>query len=321
MRIEVRNLQLISAVAEEGGLTRAADRLHLTQSALSHQLRDVEERMGNRLFHRLNKKMVLTPAGERLLRSARAVDSELEQAWSDILRMVKGESGVLRISTECYTCYHWLPPLLKTFNKQYPEVEVRIVLQATHKPIEAILAGKLDLGLVSAEVSPHPRLRFEPLFQDQLIVIMNRDHPLARRPYVELEDFRDEHLMVYDLPDDQITILNDILKPAGISPKRLSRVALTEAILELVKAGLGIGVMAQWAVIPDLKAGRLAVRPLTKKGFPRQWYAVVLRDTPLPAYVTQFIDLMKNCALPAMGPVGIPRSGTGRKTGSRRKSA
>src|SRR5262245_36987101 len=113
MDIEVRHLQLVATVAEEGSLTRAGGRLHLTQSALSHQLRVIEESLGTPLFRRLSKKMILTPAGERLLRSAQVVRGELESARGEIQRMAWGESGVLRLSTECHTCYHWLPPLLK----------------------------------------------------------------------------------------------------------------------------------------------------------------------------------------------------------------
>ena len=307
MHIEVRNLQLISAVAEEGGLTRAAEKLHLTQSALSHQLRDMVDRLGTRLFLRLGKRMVLTPSGERLLRSAHAVQTELDQAQADIVRMVKGESGTLRISTQCYTCYHWLPPLLKTFHKTFPEVDVKIVLQATHNPLEAMLEGKLDLALVSRGMSPHPRLQYVPVFEDELMVIMSRDHPFANKPYIEAADFRNEHLLVYELPDDDITILREVLKPAGVSPRKMSRVALTEAIIELVKAGLGVGVMAQWAVMPELKARKLAARPLTRRGFRRQWCAAVPVDLPVPAYTRQFIDLMKSRALPAVESPGKRR--------------
>ncbi|HEX2401688.1 MAG TPA: LysR family transcriptional regulator, partial [Mycobacterium sp.] len=107
MDLEVRHLRLVSAVAELGSLTRAGDRLHLTQSALSHQLRDIESRLGAALFLRVGKRLVLTPAGERLLATARDVLDRLDRTEQDIHQMGKARAGMLRLTTECYTCYHW----------------------------------------------------------------------------------------------------------------------------------------------------------------------------------------------------------------------
>src|SRR5919197_3336094 len=150
MDLEVRHLQLVAAVADVGSLTRAGDRLHLTQSALSHQLRDIESRLGAALFLRVGKRLVLTPAGERLLASARDVLERLEQAEHEIRQMGRDDSGVLRLTTECYTCYHWLPPILTRYRRQFPRVEVRIDVNATPHPVEMLLAGKIDLALVSS---------------------------------------------------------------------------------------------------------------------------------------------------------------------------
>ena len=142
MDLEVRHLQLVAAVADVGSLTRAGDRLHLTQSALSHQLRDVESRLGAALFLRVGKRLVLTPAGERLLAAARDILERLEHAERDIRQMGKDRAGVLRLTTECYTCYHWLPPLLLRYRRRFPRVEVRIDVAATGRPIESLIAGR-----------------------------------------------------------------------------------------------------------------------------------------------------------------------------------
>src|SRR6266571_6531866 len=143
MDIEVRHLRLVAAVAEMGSLTRAGDHLHLTQSALSHQLRDIETRLGAALFLRVGKRLVLTPAGERLLTSARELLERLQQTELEIRALGKERGGVLRITTECYTCYHWLPPILTHYRRQFPRVEVRIDVDATARPIEMLLAGKI----------------------------------------------------------------------------------------------------------------------------------------------------------------------------------
>src|SRR5499427_10269537 len=143
MDLEVRHLRLVAAVADCGSLTRAGDRLHLTQSALSHQLPDIESRLGAALFLRVGKRLVLTPAGERLLSSARDVLERLERTERDIREMGRSRAGLLRLTTECYTCYHWLPPLLMHYRRRFPRVEVRIDVDATHHPVEMLLAGKI----------------------------------------------------------------------------------------------------------------------------------------------------------------------------------
>src|SRR6478752_1962108 len=144
-KLEIRHLKLLAAVAEEGSVTKAGTRLHLTQSALSHQLRDAEERVGTALFLRIGKKMTLTPSGEQLLVCARRILEDLCNTESQIRALNGGARGVIRVSTECYTCYHWLPPVLRKFHAKFPGVEVNIVLEATSHPIEALLDGKLDV--------------------------------------------------------------------------------------------------------------------------------------------------------------------------------
>jgi LysR family transcriptional regulator for metE and metH len=291
MTVEIRHLELLMAVVEEGTLTKAADHLHLTQSALSHQLRNVEERLGAPLFRRVNKKMILTPAGERLLASARTVRSELERAQGDIRRMTDGDAGTLRISTQCYTCYNWLPPLLKTFSKRFPDVDVKIIVEATRNPLPALLKGKLDLAIVCGDQANEPNLRFAPLFEDELVTIMRTDHPLCHRRYVEAQDFVHEHLLVYDLPVEDIGIFQKVLMPAGVMPRKVSRLQLTEAIIEMVKGGFGIAVLARWIVEPYLKAGGLVALPITRQGVHRQWSAAMMDDGPIPKYMQEFLRL------------------------------
>ena len=291
LHLEVRHLKLVETVAKEGGLTKAANRLHVTQSALSHQLRDIEDKLGTPLFLRLNKKMMLTHAGERLLSSAPAVLDELKRAEEDIRQIALHREGILRISTECYTCYHWLPPVLKPFSRDFPRVEVRIVAEATRRPIEALLDGRLDLAVTST-ATRNQKLTFKPLFKDEMVVIVNPDHALASRPYVAAKDFASEDLLVYALPREELSIYQKVLIPAGVSPRHVSRVELTEAIIEMVKAGLGIAVMARWAVTPQVEAGTLCALPLTSKGFHRQWSAAMIRHKATPPYLMRFVELL-----------------------------
>jgi LysR family transcriptional regulator, regulator for metE and metH len=298
MNLDVRHLKLIVAVTEERGLTRAGERLHLTQSALSHQLRDIEGRLGTPLFHRVNKRMLLTPAGERLLASARRVLDEIRRAEDDIAEMAAGNRGTLRLSTECYTCYHWLPDLLKDFSRRFPDVEVKIVVEATRKPLGALLDGQLDLAVVTA-AARDKRLRYEPLFRDELVMVMAAGHPLAARPYVRARDFAGENLFTYQTLEETY-LYQRLLRPAGVVPARATQVQLTEAMLEMVKAGLGVSVLARWAVAAYVAAGKVAARPLTQRGLHRQWSAALLRNDYTPPYVNEFIGLLADRSLPSL---------------------
>jgi LysR family transcriptional regulator for metE and metH len=294
MDLEVRHLQLVAAVAEMGSLTRAGDRLHLTQSALSHQLRGIESRLGAALFLRVGKRLVLTPAGARLLAAAKDILERLTQTEEDIRRMGKERAGVLRLSTECYPCYHWLPPLLLRYRRRFPRVEVRIDVDATRAPIERLLSGKLDLAIVSSPVADR-RLASKKVFEDELVLIAAPHHRFAQQAHVRLADLRDETLYIYP-PREESRVLQEVLLPAGISPARIEEVQLTEAITELVKAGLGVAVLARWAVQPLVDASAIIARPLTARGLHREWRAAVPKDLARADHIIAFIDLLEKHA-------------------------
>jgi LysR family transcriptional regulator for metE and metH len=184
-----------------------------------------------------------------------------------------------------------LPTVLKSFSREFPRVEVRIVAEATRRPVEALLDGRLDLAITSS-LARNKKLLFKPLFKDEIVVIVSPDHPLTSRPFVSAKDFASEHLLIYAVPKEELNLYQKVLIPAGVSPKHVSRVELTEAIIEMVKAGLGIGVMARWAVTPQLNAGTLRALPLTARGFHRRWHAAMIRHKATPPYVSSFVELL-----------------------------
>lgn len=299
MTLEVQHLSLVKAVAEEGNVSRAGIKLNLTQSALSHQLRSIEHRLGAQLFLRHNKMMTLSKSGTRLLQSADQVLEELKRAEEDIKRIASNKEGLLRVSTECYTSYHWLPPILKIFSRKFPNVDVQVVNEATSSPIGYLIERKLDLAIIP-DVVHERRIVLEPLFEDNLVVIMHPQHPLAGKAYVKAEDFADQHLVMYSHRLEDYTYYNTILLPARVTPKRISHIQLTEGIIEMVKAGLGIAVLAHWAVDPELKRRTIKALPLTRKGFVRQWNAATLKNGPMPEYMQSFIKLLAHKKMPAM---------------------
>lgn len=300
--LEVRHLRLVAAIVDQGSVTAASERLHLTQSALSHQLIELEQRLGTPLFHRVSKRMSPTEAGERVLATARRVLEELSEAEQELHLFATDRRGTIRLTTQCYTVYHWLPTVMKTFEARHPGVDIRIEVDATETPFEALLEGKLDVAFVTAERADRA-IELEPLFQDEMKVIVAPGHPFTSKPYVTAKDIAGETLLTYsDLRGNVIS--ERLLRPAGLEPKKHLQVRLTEAIVELVKAGMGIAVLAQWAAAPYVASGSVTAVPITRRGFSREWSAAYLRARPMPAYVRSFIDMVAKEGPRALRRVG-----------------
>src|SRR5436190_18469588 len=230
MELEVRHLRLVRAVAAFGGLTSAGRELHLTQSALSHQLRDVESRLGTPLFLRVGKRMVLTTAGERLLRSADEILGTLERTEEAIRGLAGRRRGRLRVSTSGYTEYHWLPPVLRAFRTACPEVDLQIVAALNGNVAAMLVDGHIDIAIVDRRVND-ARLVARALFEDEVIAIAAPDHPLAAKRVVQPEEFIDQTL-VLESPAPQHAIYQRFLDSAHVSPACVQVVPQTSVMFE-----------------------------------------------------------------------------------------
>ncbi|WP_438008142.1 LysR family transcriptional regulator [Sorangium sp. So ce321] len=290
--LEIRHLRLVRAIAEEGGPTRAAARLHLTQSAVSHQLAELEGRLGVALFTRVRRQLKLTPAGARLLDAARTMLVDLARVERDLQYAGSRRSEVFRITVECFTTYHWLPPVLSALATDHPHVDVRIVLEARREPVAALLRGDLELAIVSSPVRDRA-LVVEPLFDDEWTVIVPPSHPLAARPYVTAVELGQEKLLAHDAPRSDVERLRELIASERAPMPLAARVPLTDTLVELVKAGLGVGLVSRWAVAPAIARGEVVARRLTREGLPERWAAVYRRDAAARFPLARFVELLR----------------------------
>lgn len=289
--LEVRHLEIVQAIARAGSVTAAAKRLHLTQPAVSHALGDLEARLGVSLFVREPRGMRITPEGDRLLDAARVVLEEVGRAEQDLQLYRSGRQGILRVSTECYTCYHWLPPILTRFSERFPDVAIQIAPEATRRPLEALGEERLEMAIVHSDVDD-PELIAEDLFTDELVAAVPPGHPWAGSEIVTPEAFADQALLLHSDPETSI-VVTEFLDPAGVRPARLLALQLTEAVLQSVKSGLGVTAMARWAVQPDVEAGELVTLRLGPEGVHRRWRLATRKDRAHRATIQELARLLK----------------------------
>lgn len=281
--IELRHLRTIRVIAETGSLTVAAGRLHLTQSALSHQIKEIETRLGLPLLNRKSRPISLTQAGHKLSLLAEDLLPKLDETLAGLKRMTQGQAGRLYIASECHNCLDWLLPRLRAYRDRFHDVELDVVLSASLDPLPKLLAGEVDLVL-----SPDQRglggIVWAPLFAYEMKLVMCRDHRLSSRAYILPEDLRGETLLVYPVENARLDVFTRFLWPEGVEPARIRRVENTTMLLELAALGQGVAVLPNWICDPAEHAGRARSARMGAEGLSGTLFAA-LRDgeTDLPA--------------------------------------
>ncbi|MGL6045874.1 MAG: LysR family transcriptional regulator [Vogesella sp.] len=290
-QLEFRHLKTLLALAECGSVSQAAKRVFLTQSALSHQLKALEDHYGLALFERKTQPLRFTPAGERLLALAREVSALVAGAERDMARLREGEAGELRIAVECHTCFDWLMPAMDAFRQYWPAVELDIVSGFHADPVGLLLTRRADLAICS-EAEPQDGVVYQPLFAYEMVLIMAKDHPLAAKPVWQAEDLASETLIHYPVPDVMLDLVRKVLKPAGVNPARRTS-ELTVAIIQLVASRRGVAAMPFWAVKPYLDRGYIASARIGESGLQSELYAALRQDDALLAYMRDFLHTVR----------------------------
>jgi LysR family transcriptional regulator, regulator for metE and metH len=289
--LESRHLRLVAEIARTESVTRAADRLNVTQSAVSHQLRELEGRLGTALFLRSGRRMLLTPAGRLIAEAAEQVLGAIGRLEATVEQLARHAAGELRVCTHCYTGYHWLPPLMAALRHRYPAFQLHIAAEYTMDPIAALLDAKLDVAIMN-DGSDDKRLRYRELFDDEHVAVVPASHRWTRRPFVTPEELAAERLYLYSRSIDHSFIVQKVLRPAGIEPRHVTYLQLTEGIIEMVKAGLGASVLPKWSIANALASQQVKAVRITKAGVFRKWFAATLSDVAPTPFMEDFIRLL-----------------------------
>ena len=296
MHIEFRHLRTIKAIHDTGGLARAADQLNITQSALSHQIKGIEDQAGVELFVRRSKPLKLSAAGLRLLKAAETILPQVAALEAEFEGLVAGKSGRLHIAIECHACFEWLFPVLEAFRKAWPDVDVDIRPGLAFDAMPALRKEEVDL-VVSSDPEDLDDTDFTPLFDYEPVFLASSSHPLAAKPYIEAEDFRGETLITYPVDRARLDIFSQLLTPAKVEPGSIRQVELTAVILLLVASNRGVAVLPDWVVRQVRYNSDYVTKPLTKSGMTRRLYAATRSDDTNLPFMAHLIRLAKQEAV------------------------
>ncbi|MFA9460041.1 LysR family transcriptional regulator [Thiohalorhabdus methylotrophus] len=285
--IERHHLHLLSLLRETGSLERTAGRLHLTPSALSHRVRELEDRLGVSLYHRRSRPLRFTQAGDRLLSLADRFLPEIQSAEQELASLAAGEAGRLYIALECHSCFDWLIPTLDTYRRQWPEVSLDLTVGFRVEPLPALVRGDVDL-VITSDPQDLSGITYLPLFRYQVLLAAPPDHPLAGRPWADPSDLAGETLITYPVERQRLDIFTRFLGPAGIEPAQVRTTELTAMLLQLVASGRGFAALPAWAMEDHLERGSVTGVPLGEQGMAGTLYMAIRQGEAERPYMTAF---------------------------------
>ena len=298
VHIEFRHLRTIKAIHDTGGLARAADQLNTTQSALSHQIKGIEDQAGVELFVRRSKPLKLSAAGMKLLAAAERILPQVAELEAEFEGLVSGKSGRLHIAIECHACFEWLFPVLEQFRKAWPEVDVDIRPGLAFDALPALRREEVDI-VISSDPEDLPETDFTPLFDYDPVFVASAQHPLAGKKSIGAEDFRGETLITYPVDRPRLDVFSQLLTPAKVEPGSIRQVELTAVILLLVASNRGVAVLPDWVVRQVSYNSDYVTRPLIGPNGPisRRLYAATrVEDTARP-FMAHLIRLARQEAV------------------------
>lgn len=291
--VERHHLEIMRAVERQGSLTAAAEQLHLTQSALSHAIRKLEQQLGTSVWLREGRQLRLTQAGHQLLALANRLLPQFEHAEMQIHQIAQGQRGSLRVGMECHPCYQWLLRVVGPYLQQWPDVDVDVKQEFQFGGMGALFGHDIDL-LVTPDPLHKPGVRFEPVFDYEQVLVVSEDHSLADEKWVEPHQLEKETLITYPVAVKRLDIFTRFFLPAHTAPARHKTIETTDIMLQMVAAGRGVSALPRWLV--DDYARNMPIRALKlgQQGMPKQIFLGFRERDEAVDYLNAFVKLARS---------------------------
>lgn len=303
--IEIRHLKTLIALRETGSLVEAAERLFLTQSALSHQLKELESRLECELFVRKSRPLRFTEAGKRLLLLADEVTAKVSEAERDLQKLLHGEAGRLYMAIECHSCFNWLMPTVEVYRNQWPAIELDFSSGFTFEPLPALAQGEVDL-VITSDPLPLKGVEYVPLFSYEMQIAIANQHPLHPKGFLQPEDLAEQTIITYPVERNRLDIFKYFLDPAGIVPAGVRTSELTLMMVQLVVSGRGVCALPNWVLAEYVDQALISVRSAGEQGIWPTLYAALREEQLSAPFVQDFLKLAKAHCLKSLAGVRPP---------------
>jgi len=287
--MELKYFRLIKTIEEEGSIANSTERLFLTQSALSHQLRELEERLGFKVFHRTRNKWELTQEGRELYKLANKLFSSINEGFSAIKHIQEGSKGTIKLSAECQSFFHSIPSFIQKMGVLYPEINIEITLGTTHQTISKVLSEDIDIAIVTSKPESE-ELSSILVFKDEIFAIMHQEHQLNHLDFLDASHFGKVHLLINSFPLEGVAVYEQFLKPNKIHPIKISAIPFTEITLSMIHANMGIMCAPKWQLSPFKLSKELVFKRIGKNGLKRNHYLIVKKQQRNKKYIHDFIS-------------------------------
>ncbi len=293
MDLEIRHLKTLVGLKKTGSLVAAAEQLKLSQSALSHQLKVLEDYLGTPVLVRKTRPMRFTPAGQKLLELADKVLPLITQTEQQLSRIKTGDSGHLHIGVECHSCFDWLMPTLDQYRIQWPDVELDLSTGFDFNPVESLLRANADL-IITSDIRNSDEITYIPLFKYQLLLAVSRQHPLASEACILAEDMYDDTLITYPVERQRLDIFTKFLTPAGVEPSLVRHSQVNAMTLQLIASNRGVAALPCWVLNKKvLEQYDITALPLGEQGIWGTLYAAIRNEDVQQPYIQGFLKLAR----------------------------
>lgn len=290
--IELSHLKIILALQQNGTLTKAANTLCLSQSALSHQIRHLEKKFSISLWEKEGRRLRLTQSGQLLCQTAEQILPIIKQTECTLKAYSEGREGVLRIGVECYPCYKWLVNIIGLFLEQAPNIELDIINKFQFSGLEGLLNHHIDM-LITPDIMEQKTIVYKTLANYELMFLIANKHPLAKQSYISPQDIAQETLFTFPVPLERLDIVTQFLAPTHIKLSNIKKIESIDLMLKMTALGRGICALPEWLADSYTHKLNLKKIPIGSSGIHKKLFVALRADETNIPYIKKFISIAK----------------------------